>query len=273
MTRLIMGLRSHPGSDLLQVGLFWCGYLAILFLAAIGKSLVPSPWKEPLWGTLCSLALLLLTRLFLRRSGRTWSDVGLQPVPGSLRRIAFGLLLGAVVYGSNLWILSTFVAPIRLVWNPGVQPLEVGIVLLTFMSLSVMEELGFRAFPLRTLIPALGPWKSQAVVALAFGLCHIAFGWSWSAVLTGVIPSALLFGAAAAVTRGLAMAIGVHAGVNIARWLAGENHSSGPWAMVAEEPGLTRLAAVAPFVGIGVTLVATVGLWIGRRNLVGRANR
>jgi membrane protease YdiL (CAAX protease family) len=244
-----------------QVALFWAGYIGILIAAAVGKSFVPPPWKDLVWGLLGSFALVALTRLFLRRTGRSWSDVGLLPARRSLWKALLGLMLGAGVYGTNLLLITNLVAPIGLGWNPNLEPLAAGAAVLSFLALSCMEELGFRGLPLRTLLPTLGAWKAQTMVAVAFGLCHLAFGWSWNSVLTGVIPSALLFGAAALASKGLAMPIALHAGLNIARWSFGESPSPGFWTMSAEESTQARIATVAPFIGVGVTLAFAVALW------------
>jgi membrane protease YdiL (CAAX protease family) len=131
----------------------------------------------------------------------------------------------------------------------------------TYLALSLMEELGFRGYPLRTLVPTLGPWRAQAIVAVAFALSHIGFGWPLRTVLFGVLPNALLFGAAALASRGLAMPIGLHAALNISRWAVGETDVSGFWTLTVAESGRDRVATSAPFIGIGVTVVATISLW------------
>lgn len=53
---------------------------------------------------------------------------------------------------------------------------------------------GFRAYPLWTLVGALGIWWAQGVVAVAFALVHILYGWSMSPVLLGVFPKEQYYG-------------------------------------------------------------------------------
>jgi Type II CAAX prenyl endopeptidase Rce1-like len=122
-----------------------------------------------------------------------------------------------------------------------------------------MEELGFRGYPLRTLVPGLGLWPAQAIVAVAFSLCHLAFGWSWTTILLGVIPSALLFGMAAIASRGLAVPIGLHAGVNLAQSSMSGNSSWGFWKLAMDDQARGRITALSPISGVAVTVGVMLG--------------
>jgi membrane protease YdiL (CAAX protease family) len=129
-----------------------------------------------------------------------------------------------------------------------------------FLVLACMEEIGFRGYALRTLVRSLGMWQAQAIVAVAFGLCHVAYGWSWINILMGVIPSALLFGFAATSSRGLAMPIGVHAGVNFAQWAV--SGDAGIWKLVFSDQLRPRVELLSRVVGIAVVLLAAFLFWL-----------
>jgi membrane protease YdiL (CAAX protease family) len=129
----------------------------------------------------------------------------------------------------------------------------------TFLALACMEELGFRGYALRTLVRTLGMWRAQAIVAVAFGLTHGAFGWSWINILLGVMPCAHLFGAAATSPRGLAMPIGVHAGVNFAQWAINDN--SGIWKVAINDQLRSRVDLMSHIIGIAVILLVTFLFW------------
>jgi membrane protease YdiL (CAAX protease family) len=102
------------------------------------------------------------------------------------------------------------------------------------------------------------------LTAVAFGLSHLLYGWSWSAVLLGVIPSGLLFGAAAIVGRGLAFPMGVHAALNLAAWSIGMKETPGPWTVVLAAGTEQRVGAVGPWIGLGVTLAPALILFRAR---------
>lgn len=170
-------------------------------------------------------------------------------------------MIGGALYPLTLWLLSATVAPLQLsapAWPTGRQWL---LAVTGYLALASMEELGFRAYALRTLVAAIGRWKAQLVVAVAFGLTHVAYGWAWSTVLLGVMPSGLLFGAVALRRGGLGSAVGVHAGINLAQWVLGAKPTPGVWTLDADPAQAARLASSAPFIAAAVTLLAAALVW------------
>jgi uncharacterized protein len=241
-----------------RVVVFWGGYLAILLGMAMVKAKAPPQWGQLVWGLTSSVALLPLTLVFLRRDGRRFRDVGLNVGAMTVPRFAAGCLIGLAVYGSNV-LIAAAVGPVHVTRAGAADPGALALVVGTIMALACMEELGFRGYALRTLVPSVGLWPAQAVVAGAFGLCHLAFGWSWANVLLGVVPAALVFGMAAVASRGLAMPVGIHAALNFSQWAAGG--TGGLWTITVDEEARARVGAVAPFTGVAVTLAATAALW------------
>jgi membrane protease YdiL (CAAX protease family) len=252
--------RSRRRRSLLfgRVVVFWCCYIAILVLAARVKAMVPQRWGQLVWGIASAAAILPLTLLFLRRENRSVCDIGLNLEPTSALRFVAGIFVGLGVYGLNVILVTVLGSPIHFAWADDAEPRTTALTLSTLVALSCMEELGFRGYPLRTLVPAFGLWQAQGMVAVAFGLCHFAFGWSWATILLGVVPGALLFGMAAVASRGLALPIGIHAGLNFARWSVENN---GIWTLVVDEQALARIATVAPITGVAVTVLTTLGFW------------
>jgi membrane protease YdiL (CAAX protease family) len=252
-----------PLPTLGKVALFWGGYLGILIVVARVKAMVPAG-GQLLWGLLSSAAIFLLTLLFLRRERRTVADVGLGFGWFTVPRLGLGLVLGLAVFLANLPVLSALVSRIRLAPGADARSGTLALTAASLLALSCMEELGFRAYPLRTLIPALGFWRAQLLVAVAFGLCHLAFGWSLKTILLGVVPTGLLLGVAAAASRGLALPVGLHAGLNLAQWATG---GPGPWRIVVDPAAEARISAVANVTGLAIILAATALLsgWASRR--------
>ena len=247
-----------------RVALFWVGYLGILFLASWSKPMLPARLGQLAWGLISCLAILGLTLVFLRRERRSLRDAGLDVQASSLVRFLAGLLVGAAVYGLMLLAISVVAGPIRFTRENAPGNSDILLMVATFLALSAMEEMGFRGYPLRTLVAALGHWRAQAVVAVAFSVSHLVFGWSWQTVVLGVLPNAVLFGVVAFASGGLAMPIGLHAAINIGRWVTGETDSPGIWHMAIEGQGRgpTWLPSV---IGVAVTALATVAVWAQRR--------
>jgi hypothetical protein len=177
-----------------------------------------------------------------------------------------GIILGVVVYGVTLVANLMMVGPIHFVRVTTPVDSAVFLAVGTYLALSVMEEVGFRGYPLRSLVLALGTWRAQLTVAIAFSISHVAFGWSVQAIALGVFPSALLFGATALAFGNLAAPIGLHAALNFARWSTGETNAPGIWSMAVDDLTRERMVTASPVLGVAVTVVFTIALWwYGRR--------
>ena len=231
-------------------------YRVILLAASVPKGMAPPRYADLVWGTTASLAFVGLTRFLLAREARSPRDVGIALDFQSLRHLLIGLAIGAAVYGATLAVNSLALGPLTFTTPTWPSASMWVLMLASYLALSCMEELGFRAYALRTLAPSIGAWPAQLVIAVAFAASHLLFGWSWLTVVLGVLPSALLFGIVALRSGGVAMPIGVHAALNIAQWLVGAKDVRGVWILSADPAHTARLSAYAPFVGLAVTLLA-----------------
>jgi uncharacterized protein len=255
-------------SALQRTALFLLGYFALLWLASIPKGMVPPAFADLTWGAVASVAIVMLTRSLLSREQRPLRDVGVAPDRRSVVRLVIGAVMGIGVYAVTLTFISLLVGPLRFTVATPPSGATILKILGGVLALSCMEELGFRGYPLRTLIPAIGHWQAQIIVAIAFGLGHLLFGWTWQSVVMGVIPSAVLFGAAARVSGGLAMPIGLHAAVNLAMWVVGEKSTAGFGTLDLDPASVSRAAAVAPLIGAAVPIATAVLLiWWHERAL------
>lgn len=251
--------------------LFLLGYFALLWLASIPRGMVPPAYADITWGAIASVAIVALTRVFLKGENRTWREIGLTPDSGSAVRLLSGVGVGITVYAVTLGLISVVAGPLRFTAVTPPTFATVVRIVAGVLALSCMEELGFRGYLLRSLIPAVGHWQAQVFVAIAFGVSHLLFGWTWQTVVMGVIPSALLFGASARVSGGLALPIGVHAAVNFAMWVVGEKDSAGFGTLDVDPANVSRVAAVAPIIGAAVPIGTALLLFWWHQRQVRRA--
>jgi uncharacterized protein len=242
----------------IRVVLFWCCYMAVLVLVWMVKGKVPPNWGQLAWGLASSAALLPLTFVFLRQEGRTFRDIGLNIEAMSLPRLVTGIVIGLATFAVILSLIEISTGPMRLT-RGNASPGTMVISGCTFLALACTEELGFRGYALRSLYRTFGMWQAQSIVVVAFGLCHVAYGWSWINILLGVMPWALVFGIAATSSRGLAMPLGVHTGVNFAQWAV--NDSSGIWKLVINDQLRPRVDLMSRIIGIPVTLFVAFLFW------------
>jgi membrane protease YdiL (CAAX protease family) len=242
----------------LRVVLFWCCYLVVLVAAWMMKAKVPVAWEQMVWGVGSSVALLALTAAFLWWERCTFGEVGMNVEAMSLPRWIAGMVIGLATFGVVVLLVRGFAGGMHFA-RGGASAQAMVMSGCTFLALACMEEIGFRGYALRTLVRALGMWPAQVIVAIAFGLCHLAYGWSGVNILLGVIPSALLFGFAATSSRGLAMPIGVHAGVNFAQWAV--SGDAGIWKLVFGAQLRARVELLSRVVGVAVVLVVAFVFW------------
>ena len=238
--------------------LFWGCYMAILILEWKVKTKIPPQWGQLFWGLASSAALLLLTFVILHWEGRTFRDVGLNLEAMSVPRLVTGIAIGLASFAAILLLINIVAGPMRLTRGTASSGSTV-VTGCSILALACMEELGFRAYPLRTLVRTQGMWQAQAIVVVAFGLCHVAYGWSWVNIVLGVMPWALVFGMAATSSRGLAMSLGVHAGINFAQ--SAVNDNSGIWKLVFNEQLRTRIGLASRIVNIAVTMFVAFLFW------------
>lgn len=259
--------RRDPRKSFSALGhslLFWLFYLATLWVAAQVQLFFPEQFQRLVWGVTSSAILLAGTLLFVRWERRSLREVGLGWSAKSPPKLLLGTLVGLLVYGVViiLIMLSAGTGGVSLERNEAGSLAPAIVVVLTIFALSLMEELGFRGYPLFTLEERYGVWRSQLIVATAFGLVHIAYGWAWPSVVLGVMPAALLFGMSAAASRGLAMPVGVHAGVNLAQWALGEKEEPGLWTIVVSDEAAGVVGSISTWISVGVVLGAAAGFWL-----------
>ncbi|HVU98064.1 MAG TPA: CPBP family intramembrane glutamic endopeptidase [Puia sp.] len=138
--------------------------------------------------------------------------MGLIWQKGTLRRFFLGIGLGISLFGVILGVTAVCLGG-RPVFHPFDRESIEGLFIL--LLLSVAEEVGFRAYPLIRLQQAFGIRVTQWIVALAFALFHLAYGWNIWVVMTGPFIWSFVFSLAATRWRGIAVPVGLHFAINV----------------------------------------------------------
>ena len=250
-----------------RVAFFWLVYALVLVLGLGGTlaGAAPRGWQMPICGVVASLGTMVFTWWLLGREGWRLRAVGLGWERGSIGRFFAGVGLGIVLYAVMAGI-SAALGGMRWERAPDVGLAAFGMQAVTFLAVGSMEELGFRAYPLRRLEPVLGLWGAQGVVAVVFGLGHYLQGWPWPAAFFGAGLGSLVFGMAAMASRGLALPIGLHAAGNLTDWMLGGKGPTGVWKVVVAEDAQGRSQFVGTFSYYGVMSAATAGFWWWHRH-------
>lgn len=252
---------------MVRAGLFWAMTVGVLIAARAVAPASPAQWSI---GAMASLGTLVLSLAFLRWEGWHPAAAGLAPDRLTPLRFVLGLAMGLALLAAHTALL---VAYGHIQWMRAPTPpsaWQALLVLMGYLALAWREELAFRGYPLRMLASASGPWMAQAIMAGLFVVEHRLGGSGWGAAIVGAGLGALVFGAAALVSRGLALPWGLHAAWNIGDWVRG-NKGGGYW-LARVEPGY--VGAVDRFGLTAYALVMVTALllfeWQRRIREVGR---
>lgn len=248
---------------LVRVGLFWVLYLGAIFVTGKLQSAAPSPYGSMLWGATSVPLVFLLNYLFARLEGRSLSDLWLTCRRRDNANFLLGLGIGLSLLPLTLALCAVVHGSIRVRLADSFGVSVVLLAVLPMALLVVMEEFGFRAYSLSTLVAAIGKWPGQVLTACAFAACHILFGWPIQSILLGVLPSGLLFGAAAYATRSVAPAIGLHLGMNFAQWAVRER--GGILKLVIDPSTQQSVQMIATYINLALVAGWCCAFWFKRR--------
>lgn len=228
---------------------------AILFAIA-------SRWIKGLlpMGCVSAIATLLLTVVFVRWEKLSLLDVGADFVVGSLKRFGIAFIAGMALplLRAGLVIVSTGVRYERV---QSFTSADVLLSLAIYIALAAREELAFRGYPLRILDRRFGPWTALLAIAALFAAEHMLGGWTWWQAVLGSGVGALLFGAAALRTQGLAVPIGLHAAWNFTDTMLGGKGTPGLWRPVIESASQKHVEIAQWASYVFVMLAATAVIW------------
>lgn len=235
--------------------LYWLAFILLLLGAGILSGLFPPGVSRVAYGLTGAAAALLVTYLFLHFQKSSFASIGLTWIRGSVRRFITGVIIGGLTLAVMLYLLHVLAG---LDWERNEEVLSSATILsyLTILPLALMEEVAFRAYPFILLQRRYGIWVAQIVTSLAFGLYHISGGNLFS-VLLGPGIWGMVFGLAAAWSRGIAMPFGIHVALNAGQLVMGmKGTDDAIWKI--SESGQVNLAAQFDVNEVGLAMQLAV---------------
>jgi membrane protease YdiL (CAAX protease family) len=229
---------------------FWSLLLLLFFLSGPITAMFPDTWPRFMYGAVGTISAFFLTWLFLKSEKRSIREIGLVWEPGTPWRFFAGLLIGTALF-SVILLSLLLLTPLQIQFNP--QPIKASALVgyLAFFPLSLMEEIGFRAYPFRRLNDRFGIRVTQLIIAIVFALYHVAGGQSVGGSFLGPGIYAFVFGLAAAWSGGIAVPFGIHVALNILQPLTGMRGASGAiWMLSHKESPSTGQTASPDTIGI-----------------------
>jgi uncharacterized protein len=194
--------------------LFCLLFTILLIILSFSKSFFPAAYERMAYGIIGTIAALLVTFLFLRFDKKKFSSIGLSLNRNTPLQFIRGFLVGIGLMG----ILSfsvIYATGFTIELNPESNVFLFLWFTLPLLPLAFMEELAFRAYPLRQLNKTSGIRISILVTSLLFALYHLANGWTFQNAFLGAGSWGIFFGTAAIYANGIAMPTGMHYAVNL----------------------------------------------------------
>jgi membrane protease YdiL (CAAX protease family) len=208
-------VKGKKGIYLVKAVLF-CTCFTLLFVGLSALlSFFPGIQRNRLvYGLTGVLAGVMTTAGFLWFDKQTFASIGLRVEIKTLLRFISGVFIG-IALTAPLAIGSLYAehATIHLNNSSGI-----GLFLasnLALLPMAMMEEIGFRGYPLVVLQKHLGIRTAMILTSLLFAVYHIANGWSIASSFYGPAIWGMLFALSAVRTGGIAMATGIHFAANL----------------------------------------------------------
>jgi uncharacterized protein len=240
--------------------------VGLLITSSVLVKMFPAHLERYSYGIIGSLLALLMTAVFLRVEKKSFTEIGMAFQSGTIPRFITGFLIGLLISGSIIASLL-LIGGLDLRYAPGFSLPEFLLWGLALLPLSFMEEVAFRGYPFVRMKGAWGVWATQFVLAILFALYHVAGGQSVLSSFLGAGVWGIVFGAAALISRGIAVPTGLHFAANLLLAAVGQKEgfksiwtieTNGPVSATAQQR-IDNIGNIAQIMLLVIGLAAT--LW------------
>lgn len=209
---------------ILKAFMFCAVFTGLFFILSSTLNFAPPGFERLTQGTIGTIAALLTTFLFLKIDKKRFSDIGLRFEGKTIVKFFAGVFIGILIMGV-LAMSVAYISNMQIYVNPRSSVLNFLLVTAPLIPLALMEELGFRAYPLQLLKDKTGLRLAIIITSVLFALYHVASGWSVASSFYGPAVWGLVFGLAAIYSKGIALPTGIHYAANLTTSAFGEANS------------------------------------------------
>lgn len=231
-----------------------------MILSSVVTKELPKTFSDILHGVIVVLGIFGITILFSRWEKTTLLEIGVVPHRNTIKLFVFGFAIGLVLALTHALAVVYFIQS-KLVLVSSLSLSSFFLTLLLYFIFSLREELAFRAYSLRTLAYSLGSWKAQIIIAIIFGIEHMAGGYTFKQAFLGAAVGAILFGIAALKTKGIALPVGLHLAWNFGQWCLGFKDEPGIWENIIEKGSETSNEQIGSIIYLVVMGLAILGFY------------
>ncbi len=251
----------------------FCALFTGLFVRFSMFNTAPETYKRLVHGLIGTAAAFITTFIFLRSDKKSFAAIGLQLQRSTLPKFFAGILMGTGIMGALVMGVLYFThTGVEL--NPQANMLRFLWATIALLPLAFMEELGFRAYPLRLLQDTTGIRLAIFITSVLFALYHIANGWTVRSSFYGPAVWGLLFGIAAVYSKGIALPTGIHYAANLTTAAFSENANAQSLFIIHPAAGAGAAdsqgdwTVIGPSILLLIVSVLCIELYMRRRKVV-----
>lgn len=232
--------------------LLWTFTITFLFVLPFLPS---EEYKWLIGGTFGSLLAWLLSYVFIKWDGFSFSQIGLIWQSDTLRKFFMGFLMGSAIAIVMLGLVI-LMADLTIERNTSADIPMAMFWLLAFLPLAFMEELAFRGYAFIKLNKMIGLRLTIIITSILFAYYHDASGSSFVNQLMGPGIWGIIYGLAAIWSDGIALPTGLHAAANVVLALLGMKEDQyAVWLVDYKTEATDAMQAHTDTVGIAVQLL------------------
>jgi len=199
---------------ILKAVLFCILFIGIFIALSFLKTYIPGRFERLAHGIIGTIAALLTTYLFIKYDRKTFADIGLKIERATVKKIFAGVLIGIAIMGFMALCVILF-SRFKIEINKNSDILSFFLWTLPFIPLAFMEEMAFRAYPLRIIQDKSGVRIAIIITSILFALYHIVNGWTVIDAFLGTGSWGIIYGVAAVYSNGISMPTGLHYAANL----------------------------------------------------------
>ena len=211
---MIQKSRLSIKKEIFKAILFCVVFTGLFVILSFSKIFLADKFERIAHGVIGTCAAVFTTFIFVKFDNINFADIGLKLEKQSLVRFLLGVLAGIVLMGILSLSVITF-SNFKIEPNINSNFLNFLFYTIPFIPLAFMEEIAFRAYPLRILKEITGVRYAIIITSILFAIYHVVNGWTIQNSFLGAGVWGIIYGIAAVYSNGIGMPTGVHYAANL----------------------------------------------------------